>query len=128
MRRQTARRGFLFIDELHTVVRQRSNPARWAGSIIKPVLAAAILRCIGANHPGRLPPQRWRERNPALNRRFQQVGDPRTESEVSVEILRGLKRIAKKLHHASPSPTGLCGGDPAGRRYIADRWPADQGE
>ena len=60
----------LFIDELHNVVGpERSNSD--AGSILKPALARGDLRCIGATTPEEY--SRTVEKDPALNRRFQQV-------------------------------------------------------
>ena len=60
----------LFIDELHTVVGSDRSSTD-AGSLLKPALARGDLRCIGATTP-----EDYRltvEKDPALNRRFQQV-------------------------------------------------------
>ena len=60
----------LFIDELHTVVGSDRSGTD-AASILKPVLARGDLRCIGATTPEDY--RRSIEKDPALERRFQQV-------------------------------------------------------
>ena len=60
----------LFIDELHTVVGSERSSSD-ASSILKPALARGDLRCIGATTPEEY--SRTVEKDPALNRRFQQV-------------------------------------------------------
>ena len=78
----------LFIDELHTVVGSDRSSTD-AGSLLKPALARGDLRCIGATTP-----EDYRltvEKDPALNRRFQQVVIREPDLELSLEILRGLK-------------------------------------
>ena len=85
----------LFIDELHTVVGSDRSSTD-AGSLLKPALARGDLRCIGATTP-----EDYRltvEKDPALNRRFQQVVIREPDLELSLEILRGLKE-RYELHH-----------------------------
>jgi ATP-dependent Clp protease ATP-binding subunit ClpA len=60
----------LFVDELHTVVGSERSSTD-AGSLLKPALARGDLRCIGATTPEDY--RRTVEKDPALNRRFQQV-------------------------------------------------------
>jgi len=79
-----------FIDELHTVVGAgRADGAMDAGNMLKPMLARGELRMVGATT---LDEYRERiEKDPALERRFQQVlvGEPSVED--TIAILRGLK-------------------------------------
>ena len=85
----------LFIDELHTVVGSDRSSTD-AGSLLKPALARGDLRCIGATTP-----EDYRltvEKDPALNRHFQQVVIREPDLELSLEILRGLKE-RYELHH-----------------------------
>ena len=85
----------LFIDELHTVVGSDRSSTD-AGSLLKPALARGDLRCIGATTPEEY--RRTVEKDPALNRRFQQVLIREPDLEMSLEILRGLKE-RYELHH-----------------------------
>ena len=82
----------LFIDELHTIVsKDRSNTD--AGSLLKPLLASGDLRCIGATTPDNY--RRTIEKDLALNRRFQQVLIKEPSLNLSLEILKGLKKITR---------------------------------
>ena len=83
-------RTILFIDELHTVVGASSQRGTMdAGNLLKPMLARGELRCIGATSLDEY--RNHIEKDPALERRFQQVyvGQPGVEDTIS--ILRGLK-------------------------------------
>src|SRR4051812_21396297 len=86
-----------FIDELHTIVGAgNAEGAMDAGNMIKPMLARGELRLVGATT---LDEYRQRiEKDPALERRFQQVfvGEPSVED--TVGILRGLKE-RYEVHH-----------------------------
>ena len=93
-----------FIDELHTVVGAGAggDSAMDAGNMLKPMLARGELRMIGATT---LDEYRERiEKDPALERRFQQVfvGEPTPED--TIAILRGLKE-RYEAHHRRRSPT-----------------------
>ena len=93
-----------FIDELHTVVGAGAggDSAMDAGNMLKPMLARGELRMIGATT---LDEYRERiEKDPALERRFQQVfvGEPSVED--TIAILRGLKE-KYEAHHGVASPT-----------------------
>jgi ATP-dependent Clp protease ATP-binding subunit ClpA len=108
----------VFIDELHTVVSgDRSNAD--AGSILKPALARGELRCIGATTPEDY--RRSIEKDPALERRFQQVVIREPGLETSVEILRGLKERYELHHGVTISDAALAAAARLADRYIADR-------
>src|SRR5690606_12906025 len=88
----------LFIDEIHTIVGAgRTEGAMDAGNMLKPMLARGELFCIGATT---LDEYRMHiEKEPALERRFQQVMVREPSVEDTVSILRGLKERFE-LHHA----------------------------
>ena len=87
----------LFIDELHTLVGAgAAEGAMDASNMLKPALARGELRCVGATT---LDEYRKRvEKDPALERRFQQVyvGEPSVQD--TIAILRGLKE-RYEVHH-----------------------------
>jgi ATP-dependent Clp protease ATP-binding subunit ClpB len=87
-----------FIDELHTIVGAgAAEGAMDAGNMIKPMLARGELRLIGATTLDEY--RKHIEKDPALERRFQQVyvGEPTVED--SIAILRGLRRGREPLAH-----------------------------
>ena len=108
----------LFIDELHTVVsNDRSNAD--AGSVLKPALAQGYLRCIGATTPEEY--RRSIEKDPALDRRFQQVLIKEPGLDTSVEILRGLKERYELHHGVAITDQALVAAARLADRYITDR-------
>ena len=108
----------LFIDELHTVVGpERSNSD--AGSILKPALARGDLRCIGATTPEEY--SRTVEKDPALNRRFQQVLIKEPGLEESTLILRGLKERYELHHGVAITDGAVVAAARLADRYITDR-------
>ena len=113
----------LFIDELHTVVSSDRSSAD-AGSILKPVLARGELRCIGATTPEDY--RRTVEKDPGLNRRFQQVVIREPSREVSLEILRGLKERYELHHGVTITDGALVAATRLADRYIADRCLPDK--
>ena len=88
-----------FIDELHTVVGAGASgeSAMDAGNMLKPMLARGELRMVGATTLDEY--RKYIEKDPALERRFQQVlvGEPSVED--TIAILRGLKG-RYEAHHA----------------------------
>ena len=108
----------LFIDELHTVVSgDRSNAD--AGSVLKPALAQGYLRCIGATTPEDY--RRSIEKDPGLERRFQQVLIKEPGLDTSVEILRGLKERYELHHGVAITDQALVAAARLADRYITDR-------
>ena len=108
----------LFIDELHNVVGpERSNSD--AGSILKPALARGDLRCIGATTPEEY--SRTVEKDPALNRRFQQVLIKEPSLEESTLILRGLKERYELHHGVAITDGAVVAPARLADRYISDR-------
>ncbi len=115
-----------FIDELHTVVGAGagSEGAMDAGNMLKPMLARGELRLIGATT---LDEFRERvEKDPALERRFQQVfvGEPSVED--TVAILRGLSERYEAHHKVTISDSALVAAATLSDRYIPARQLPDK--
>ena len=115
-----------FIDELHTVVGAGASGegAMDAGNMLKPMLARGELRMIGATT---LDEYRTRiEKDPALERRFQQVfvGEPSVED--SIAILRGLKERYEAHHKVAISDSALVAAATLSNRYISGRQLPDK--
>ncbi len=108
----------LFIDELHTVANSERSGAD-ASSVLKPALARGDLRCIGATTPEDY--RRTVEKDPALERRFQQVLIKEPGPETSVEILRGLKERYELHHGVAITDQALVAAARLADRYITDR-------
>jgi len=114
-----------FIDELHTVVGAgAAEGAMDAGNMLKPMLARGELRMVGATT---LDEFRQRiEKDPALERRFQQVfvGEPSVED--TIAILRGLKGRYEAHHQVQISDAALVAAATLSDRYITARFLPDK--
>jgi ATP-dependent Clp protease ATP-binding subunit ClpB len=114
-----------FIDELHTVVGAgAAEGAMDAGNMLKPMLARGELRMVGATT---LDEYRQRiEKDPALERRFQQVfiGEPSVED--TIAILRGLKGRYEAHHQVQISDAALVAAAALSDRYITARFLPDK--
>ncbi len=114
-----------FIDELHTVVGAgAAEGAMDAGNMLKPMLARGELRMVGATT---LDEYRERiEKDPALERRFQQVfvGEPSVED--TIAILRGLKGRYEAHHQVQISDAALVAAATLSDRYITGRFLPDK--
>ncbi len=115
----------LFIDEMHTLIGAgASEGAMDASNLLKPALARGELHCIGATTLDEY--QKYVEKDPALQRRFQPVviGEPTVEDTIS--ILRGLKE-KYELHHGVRITDGaLVSAATLSHRYISDRFLPDK--
>jgi ATP-dependent Clp protease ATP-binding subunit ClpB len=114
-----------FIDELHTVVGAgAAEGAMDAGNMLKPMLARGELRMVGATT---LDEYRQRiEKDPALERRFQQVfiGEPTVED--TIAILRGLKGRYEAHHQVQIADAALVAAASLSDRYITARFLPDK--
>jgi len=114
-----------FIDELHTVVGAgAAEGAMDAGNMLKPMLARGELRMVGATT---LDEYRQRiEKDPALERRFQQVlvGEPSAED--TIAILRGLKGRYEAHHQVQIADAALVAAATLSDRYITARFLPDK--
>ncbi|MGB1416469.1 MAG: ATP-dependent chaperone ClpB [Synechococcus sp.] len=115
----------LFIDEIHTVVGAgASGGAMDASNLLKPMLARGELRCIGATT---LDEHRQHiEKDPALERRFQQVLVDQPTVEDTISILRGLKERYEVHHGVRIADSALVAAAVLSSRYIADRFLPDK--
>ena len=114
-----------FIDEIHTVVGAgASEGAMDAGNMLKPMLARGELRLIGATT---LDEYRENiEKDPALERRFQQVfvGEPSVDD--TIAILRGLKERYEAHHKVAIADSALVAAAALSDRYITGRQLPDK--
>ncbi|NGN95733.1 ATP-dependent chaperone ClpB [Nocardioides sp. KC13] len=115
-----------FIDELHTVVGAGAggDSAMDAGNMLKPMLARGELHMIGATT---LDEYRERiEKDPALERRFQQVfvGEPSVED--TVQILRGIQEKYEAHHGVRITDAALVAAASLSDRYITGRQLPDK--
>jgi ATP-dependent Clp protease ATP-binding subunit ClpB len=115
----------LFIDEIHTVVGAgAAGGAMDASNLLKPMLARGELRCIGATT---LDEHRQHiEKDPALERRFQQVYVDQPTVEDTISILRGLKERYEVHHGVRIADNAIVASAVLSSRYIADRFLPDK--
>ncbi|OEJ52638.1 ATP-dependent chaperone ClpB [Streptomyces agglomeratus] len=115
-----------FIDELHTVVGTGAggDSAMDAGNMLKPMLARGELRMVGATT---LDEYRERiEKDPALERRFQQVLVAEPTVEDTIAILRGLKGRYEAHHKVQIADSALVAAAALSDRYITSRFLPDK--
>ncbi len=115
----------LFIDEIHTVVGAgASGGAMDASNLLKPMLARGELRCIGATtineHRENF------EKDPALERRFQQILVKQPSVQDTISILRGLKERYEVHHGVRISDNALIAAAVLSDRYISERFLPDK--
>ena len=114
-----------FIDEIHTIVGAGAAEGSMdAGNMLKPMLARGELRLIGATA---LDEYRENiEKDPALERRFQQVfvGEPSVED--TIAILRGLKQRYEAHHKVTIGDDALVAAATLSNRYISGRQLPDK--
>ncbi len=114
-----------FVDELHTIVGAGgAEGAVDAGNMIKPMLARGELRMIGATTLDEF--RKYIEKDPALERRFQQVfvGEPSVED--TIAILRGLKERYEVHHGVRIQDAALVAAAVLSDRYITARQLPDK--
>ena len=115
-----------FIDELHTVVGAgaTSDSSMDAGNMLKPMLARGELRMIGATT---LDEYRERiEKDPAFERRFQQVFVDEPSVEDTIAILRGLRERYEAHHKVAITDAALVAAATLSNRYITSRQLPDK--
>ncbi|MCW2634446.1 MAG: ATP-dependent chaperone ClpB, partial [Blastococcus sp.] len=115
-----------FIDELHTIVGAGASgdSAMDAGNMIKPMLARGELRMVGATTLDEY--RQHIEKDPALERRFQQVyvGEPSVED--TIGILRGLKERYEVHHGVRITDTAIVAAATLSDRYVTARFLPDK--
>ncbi|RZA01077.1 MAG: AAA family ATPase, partial [Proteobacteria bacterium] len=115
----------LFIDEIHTLVGAgAAEGAMDASNMLKPALARGELQCVGATTLNEF--KKYIEKDPALERRFQQcmVGEPTVPDTIS--ILRGLKEKYEVHHGVTIKDSALVAAATLSNRYISDRFLPDK--
>ncbi|RTZ79286.1 MAG: ATP-dependent Clp protease ATP-binding subunit ClpA, partial [Gammaproteobacteria bacterium] len=118
--------SILFIDEIHTIIGAgaASGGTMDASNLIKPMLAAGELRCIGSTTY-----QEFRgifEKDHALNRRFQKIDIVEPTVDEVVEILKGLRSRFEEHHGITYTDEALQAAAELSDKYINDRHMPDK--
>ena len=122
---RAAGRYITFIDELHTLVGAgAAEGAIDASNLLKPALARGELRAIGATTLKEY--QKYIERDPALERRFQPIFVQEPSIEDAIAILRGIKEKYELHHGLRIKDSAIVAAVELSSRYIADRFLPDK--
>ena len=118
--------AILFIDEIHTIIGagSASGGVMDASNLIKPMLAAGELRCMGSTTY-----QEYRgifEKDHALARRFQKIDVNEPTVDETVDILKGLKSRFEEHHDVKYSSNALKAAAELSARFITDRFLPDK--
>ncbi len=114
-----------FIDEMHTVVGAGASEGSMdAGNMLKPMLARGQLRMIGATTLDEY--RKYVEKDPALERRFQQVFVDQPSVDDTIAILRGLKERYEVHHGVRIQDAALVGAAVLSDRYLTGRFLPDK--
>ncbi|MBY6129410.1 ATP-dependent chaperone ClpB [Qipengyuania aquimaris] len=115
----------LFIDEMHTLIGAGASEGSMdAGNLLKPALSRGELHCIGATTLDEY--QKYVEKDPALQRRFQPVYIDEPSVEDTISILRGIKD-KYELHHGVRITDGaIVAAAQLSNRYIQNRFLPDK--
>ncbi|MGH6827857.1 MAG: ATP-dependent Clp protease ATP-binding subunit ClpA [Rhizomicrobium sp.] len=113
--------AILFIDEIHTVIGAgaTSGGAMDASNLLKPALAAGILRCIGSTTYKEY--RQYFEKDRALVRRFQKIDVAEPTIEDSIKILMGIKSYFEDYHHVRYTGDAVKAAVELSAKYINDR-------
>ncbi|KAJ3126817.1 hypothetical protein HK098_007111 [Nowakowskiella sp. JEL0407] len=115
----------LFIDEIHTVLGAgKTDGSMDAANLLKPMLARGELRLIGATTLGEY--QKHVEKDPAFERRFQQVMVYEPSVEATISILRGLRERYENHHGVKIMDAAIVQAAVLATRYITNRFNPDK--
>jgi len=115
----------LFIDELHTLVGAGASEGSIdASNLLKPALSRGELKAIGATTLKEY--QKYIERDPALERRFQPIYVKEPSIEDTIAILRGLKEKYELHHGVKIKDSAIKASAELSSRYISDRFLPDK--
>lgn len=115
----------LFIDEIHMIVGAGSaEGAVDAANILKPSLARGEIKCIGSTTPDEY--RQYIEKDAALERRFQKIYVQEPSTEMTLDILKGLKHKYEVHHRVKYSEKALEAAVYLSQRYITDHFLPDK--
>jgi ATP-dependent Clp protease ATP-binding subunit ClpB len=115
----------LFIDEMHTLIGAGASEGSMdASNLLKPALSRGELHCIGATTLDEY--QKYVEKDPALQRRFQSVYIDEPSVEDTVSILRGIKDKYELHHGVRITDTAIVAAAKLSDRYIQNRFLPDK--
>ena len=115
----------LFIDEMHTLIGAGASEGSMdASNLLKPALSRGELHCIGATTLDEY--QKYVEKDPALQRRFQPVYIDEPSVEDTISILRGLKEKYELHHGVNITDGALVAAAQLSNRYIQNRFLPDK--
>jgi ATP-dependent Clp protease ATP-binding subunit ClpB len=115
----------LFIDEMHTLIGAGASEGSMdAGNLLKPALSRGELHCIGATTLDEY--QKYVEKDPALQRRFQPVYIDEPTVEDTISILRGLKEKYELHHGVTITDGAIVAAAQLSNRYIQNRFLPDK--
>ena len=115
----------LFIDEIHTIIWAWSG--EWsldASNILKPAMGRWKIRVIGATTNNEY--QKYIEKDPALERRFQKIVAGEPDRKTATEIISWLKEIFEEYHNLNISDAAISEAVNLSIRYITDRQLPDK--
>ena len=117
--------AILFIDEIHTIIWAGSGEGTLdASNILKPAMWRGKIRVIWATTINEY--QKYIEKDPALERRFQKIIANEPDKETAVKILKWLKEIFEEYHNLNISDEALSEAVWLSQRYITDRQLPDK--
>ncbi|MEO7074698.1 MAG: ATP-dependent Clp protease ATP-binding subunit [Ktedonobacterales bacterium] len=122
---RTSQDCIIFIDEVHTLVGAgAAEGAVDAANILKPALGRGELQCIGATTLDEY--RKYIEKDPALQRRFQDVIVRESTVEETIQILKGIRERYEQHHRLKISDGALKAAAEMGSRYITERFLPDK--
>jgi len=115
----------LFIDEIHTIIWAGSGEGTLdASNILKPAMGRGKIRVIGATTNNEY--QKYIEKDPALERRFQKIVAEEPNKEIALEIIGGLKEIFEEYHNLNIWDDAIDAAVALSIRYITDKQLPDK--
>lgn len=115
----------LFIDEIHNLVGAGSGEGTLdASNILKPFLARGEIQLIGTSTIDEY--RRYIEKDPALERRFQQVLIEEPSIELAIEMLKGVRSKYEDFHKVQITDEAIDGAVKLSKQYIGDRFLPDK--
>lgn len=119
------RQIILFIDEIHTIMGvDQTNGAMDLGDVLKPAMARGDIQLIGSTTDDEY--RKFIERDPALQRRFQQVIVNEPTPTIAVTILKGIQHSYEQFHQVHYTNEAIHGAVNLAVRYVADRYLPDK--